>query len=68
MTTLNTIKKLPTPLDMRRDECPVIARSGGEASAIKKQFAKLNRVLQGIPLGTDPALMLKKTRNLRGLV
>lgn len=68
MTTLNSIKKTRIPLDMARDECPVIARSGGDASAVKKQFAKLRKVLAGIPLGPDPAIELKKTRNRRGLV
>lgn len=68
MTTLNPIKKISVPLDMARDECPVISRSGGDAVAIKKQFAKLRKVLAGIPLGPDPAIELKKTRNRRGLV
>lgn len=68
MTTLNPIKKISVPLNMARDECPVIARSGGDAAAIKKQFTKLRKVLVGIPLGPDPAIGLKKARNRRGLV
>jgi hypothetical protein len=49
---------------MKRDEFPVIAISGGDAAAIKKQFAKLRKVLAGIPLGPDPAIELKKTRSV----
>ena len=66
MATLNPIKNTIRQA-MRRDECPVIARSGSEAPALKKQFAKLRKVLAGIPLSTDPAIDLKKTRNRRGL-
>jgi hypothetical protein len=55
-------------LDLKPDECPVIAWSGGDEAAIKKQFAKLNRVLSDIPLGPNPAIKMKKTRNRRGLV
>ena len=66
MATLNPIKNT-IHVDMRRDECPVIARSGSDAPAIKKQFSKLRKVLAGIPLSTDPAIDLKKTRNRRGL-
>lgn len=68
MTTRNPIKKTIVHLELKRDECPVIARSGGDAAAIKKQFAKLNQVLSGIRLGLNPAIELKKTRNRRGLV
>jgi hypothetical protein len=68
MTSLNPIKKAAHSIGIHRDECPVIARSEGDASAVKKQFAKLRKVLAGIPLGADPAIELKKTRNKRGLV
>nr|WP_181716089.1 MULTISPECIES: hypothetical protein [Bacteria] len=68
MTTLNPIKKNALAIGIRRDECPVIARSEGDASVLKKQFSKLRKVLAGIPLGVDPAIELKKTRNKRGLV
>ena len=68
MTTRNPIKKTIVHLNVKRDECPIIARSGGDAAAIKKQFTKLNRVLLGIPLGPDPAIELKKIRKRRGLV
>ena len=66
MATLNPIKNT-THVDMRRDECPVIASSGSDAPAIKEQFAKLRKVIAGIPLAADPAIDLKKTRNRRGL-
>ena len=66
MATLNPIKNT-IHVDMRRDECPVIARSGSDAPAIRKQFAKLRKVLAGIPLSTDPAIDLKKTCDRRGL-
>ena len=66
MATLNPIKNT-IHVDMRRDECPVITRSGSEAPALKMQFAKLRKVLAGVPLSTDPAIDLKKTRNRRGL-
>lgn len=68
MTSLNPLKKAAHSIGIHRDECPVIARSEGDASAVKKQFTKLRKVLAGIQLGVDPAIELKKTRNKRGLV
>lgn len=62
------LKKQVHHLDMARDECPVIARSGADPATVKKQLAKLRRVMAGIPLGADPGIELKKTRNRRGLV
>lgn len=68
MTSLNSIKKNAHAIGIRRDECPVIARSEGDASVLKKQFSKLRKMLAEIPLGADSAIELKKTRNRRGLV
>ena len=68
MQTLQNSVKRTVQIDLQRDQCPVVARTEGDLTEIKKQFAKLNRHLRGMALSADPAANLKRSRNQRGLV
>ena len=62
-----TVKRV-IQIDLQRDDCPVIHESGGSAADLKKQLAKLRRAMVNIPLGVDPAKLLRASRQQHGLV
>lgn len=69
MTALNPLNKQTVRIELMRDECPVIAKFGGNPGELKKQIAKLNRILKTMPMvKVDPMAELKRSRNRRGLV
>ncbi len=63
-----TIQKTLKVLELKRDECPVIFSNAGNVDAFKKHLKASRRVLAGIPMAKDPAILLKKTRIKRGMV
>ena len=67
MPALNPLDKQAVRIEFMRDECPVIARFGGDPGELKKQIAKLNRILKTMPMAKiDPMTELKRSRNRRG--
>ena len=67
MSALNPLNKQTIRIELMRDECPVIARFGGNPGKLKKQIAKLNRILTTMPVSKiDPMAELKRSRNTRG--
>lgn len=69
MTALQHTANPTFQIELRRDQCTVIARHGSDPATVKKQFAKLNRLLKTMPMGkADTVAELKKSRNQRGLV
>lgn len=69
MSAVNPLNKQTIRIELMRDECPVIARFGGNPGELKKQIAKLNRILKTMPMAKiDPMAELKRSRNTRGIV
>lgn len=67
MTALHTVKSRIYPMDMSRDECPVVFSNPGNPAGFKKAWAKMERILKGMPVSTVDVLKdLKKTRESRG--
>ena len=46
MSALNPLNNQTIRIELMRDECPVIARFGANPGELKKQIAKLNRILK----------------------
>ncbi len=61
------VKRQKLIINMQRDECPVIARSGDPVK-LKKNLSALSRILKTMPQSKDPAPALRRARSQRGLV
>lgn len=72
MAQLHTVLSKPTVnrvihIDLKRDDYPVIHKTGGNTEDLKKQIVKLRRSMVGMQLGADPVKELRKSRQQRGL-
>lgn len=56
-------------IELSRDDCKVIESRAGDPEKLKKAFAKLRRILKGMPPSSIETLKdLENTRQSRGLV